>query len=70
MTAAPAAPPWLLAEVTAAALGSDTPPGQAAEVAARVVRPDFHRWQAAVARARGCTRPAPRPVGDRARPDR
>jgi hypothetical protein len=47
----------LVSEVAASALGSDTPPGLACDVADRVLRPDFARWQAHAARAGGCTRP-------------
>ena len=57
MTAGPAALPALVAEVVAAALGTDALPGHAEQVAGRVLRPDFGRWQAHAARARGCTRP-------------
>ena len=57
MTAGPASPPSVLAEVTASALGTDVPPGYPDAVTARVLRPDFGRWQAHAARARGCTRP-------------
>jgi hypothetical protein len=58
MTAGPAALlPSLVSEVVASALGSDTPPGHAEAVAARILRPDFTRWQTHAARAGGCTRP-------------
>ena len=57
MTGDPAALGALLADVTAAALGTDVPPGDAAAITARVLRPDFARWQAHAARAHGCVRP-------------
>ena len=57
MTAGPAAPSSLLAEVAAAALGTGTLPGLPDPVLARVARPDFDRWRAHAARANGCTRP-------------
>ena len=53
----PAVLPSLLAGVLASALGTDVPPGHADAVTARVLRPDFGRWQAHAARANGCTRP-------------
>ena len=56
VTGDPAALRALLAEVTASALGSDVPPGSG-DVAARLLRPDFARWQAQAARANGCSRP-------------
>jgi len=57
MTSGPLASPSLLAEVAASALGADVLPGQPGPTLARVLRPDFGRWQAHTARARGCTRP-------------
>jgi hypothetical protein len=57
MTGDPAALRALLAEVTATALGTDVLPGAADDITARLVRPDFGRWQAHAARAHGCTRP-------------
>ena len=57
MTGDPAALRALLAEVTASALGTDVLPGRPDSVTARLLRPDFARWQAHAARACGCTRP-------------
>jgi hypothetical protein len=47
----------LAASVAVSALGTDTLPGLPGPVMARVLRPDFGRWQAHAARANGCTRP-------------
>ena len=57
MTGDPAALRALLAEVTASAFGTDVPPGHPDAVTTRLLRPDFTRWQAHAARARGCARP-------------
>ena len=57
MTGDPAALGALLADVTASALGTDVPPGHPDPVTARLLHPDFSRWQAHAARARGCSRP-------------
>jgi hypothetical protein len=57
VTAGPATPQSLLSEVVASALGRGVPPGYPEAVTARVLRPDFGRWQAHAARANGCTRP-------------
>jgi hypothetical protein len=57
MSTSPEVLPSLASQVAASALGSEELPGGAAHIAARVLRPDFTRWQAHAARANGCTRP-------------